>query len=269
MVKRRAIGASTASAVIFSVVLLSNLAMFAASQDRASLYDTAEVEASLSDTALALTASVAVNLLTSLQSFLASTTMACSDVMGAVSSYVPTIIDREEAGGVAVTASARMTGGALGDNLSLLRPFNGSVPGMLDLLARFDSQGGSGSSGVWLDRTESHALHLPVMLDGGASACAEAVGLASESASATAMPNCTSTAIDSWLSSTTSSLRDAAQTDGFVLSTAVDGLASSPCSVSYLILAVGTFEGVSGTVSVRFEESGNATFAQPAPSPQA
>ena len=267
---RPGIGATSAAAVIFSVILVSNLAIYISSQGRFLLYSRAEEEASFSDTAVALSAAAGANALVQVQAYLDSRTLNCSDAVGAVSAYVTGLSARESEAGVSASARASMTAGMKVDNLTMLRPFNGSVPGQLDIALEVTSSGVSESQGVWMSKDETHSLHLPVRIPDPAADCAAAVDVASDAAASTFLQNCTSTAIEGWLASATESYAASAREEGFSFSVQVIRSLTSPCSAIFLVeLADVDIPGVGGQFTVRLEEQGHASFEQSTPSRQA
>ncbi|HEV2390104.1 MAG TPA: hypothetical protein VGS04_05195, partial [Nitrososphaerales archaeon] len=63
-----------------------------------------------------------------------------------------------------------------GDNLTILAPFAGGVPGVLNLVEslRLMESGGGGS--VSLAREETHTLNIPIEVDSASSLCASTLG---------------------------------------------------------------------------------------------
>ncbi len=196
MVKRSGIGASAATAVIFSVLLISNFTVFMAAQGRQGLYIQAGAEDSLSNNTHVLAAVGAVGLLGRAQDFLGGAAFNCATAIEYTANHLASLNDVERKERLTVMTSASLAPSASAyDNMSMVKPFDGSVAGDVDILLKISASGAYLSSGVSLERTEFHLVHLPVRLEAAASTCTTAVGMLKSSLEGSRPSNCTGSAI--------------------------------------------------------------------------
>ncbi|MDE1852707.1 MAG: hypothetical protein KGI38_03045 [Thaumarchaeota archaeon] len=267
MVRRRGIGASAASAVIFSVLLVSNLAVYVASQDRARLYAQADGADSLGDSALILAWAGGADILIEAQSFLAGSAFGCSTAVSQMAQETGSLIDHQRGGGVDVTTTASLVqGGTTGDNMSFLSPYEGSVSGSFDVSLHMVATGALPGSGVTLQRSETHLVHLDFHLSKLTSDCAAAVAAITSSTSSADLPNCTAASMAPLMGRASQGPASDASQDGFEFSLAY-GITSSPsCSVDFVVsLEQDGIQGVSGTFSVRMEEGASVSIGIASP----
>lgn len=245
MVKRSGIGASAATAVIFSVLLISNLTVFIAAQDRQKLYIQAGDEDSLANDAHVLAAIGAVGILGRAQDFLGTTTFTCASAIESASSLLAglAVMEQRDKLTVATSASSAPSVSAF-DNMSALKPFDGSVSGQVDLTLSVRTSGAYPSSGVSVERTEVHLVHLPVRLESAASECLSGVKVLKSSLENSSPSNCTDSEIRPTLSRVSTFLSATAASTGFGLSFRYAILHSWGCFV-YFDLSI-TQEGVDG-----------------------
>jgi hypothetical protein len=264
MVKRLAIGATAASALIFSVILLSNFTLFVSSQDRARLYSQSDAEDSLGVNAIVLTGAAGANLLLEAQSAVGSQTLNCQTATGVVGSEIAGLADAQRAGGLSVYATSRViVGGSLTDNLSMLAPFNGSVASDLDIDVLAHAVGKDVSSGVSLDKFEWHLVHIPVRLGSLVADCLGSLQALLEDVSTTHLPNCTTSTIAPVLARVSLGPSSNASKDGFNFGFGFAITSSKPCSVSLKVsIEQSDVEGLGGPFTVRMEAEGSASFAK-------
>jgi len=265
MVKRRGIGATTASAVVFSIVLISNFAIYASSQNRGSLYSQADLEEYLATDSVAFAGASGANVLFALQSFLAGQTFDCSSAPSVVAAEIGVLSDNQSGRYLAEAASAREAPEyAVTDNLSSLAPFNGSLPTVLDVSLRVLESGGSAPAGVWLAKTETHLIHLPVRLDEAVADCLDAAVSLLGAVSSFQMANCTVPAVASFMGSESSQLEGKPTADGFEFSLRYAILDATSCSVGFQIsIEQANIQGIDGPFRVLLEDNGSASFARP------
>jgi hypothetical protein len=264
MVKRPGIGATTASAVIFSVLLVSNFAVYFASQDRARLYYQSNAEDLLSDNAQALVGAGATNLLVREQTFLESTVLPCNTADGLIASELAGFTDIQHTSDLIVSTSAMMASdGSVVDNLSMVAPFNGFVSGDFDTSDRILASGIDTATGVVYQKTEIHFVHIPARVQAAENDCQGVIKDISSATSSAIPANCTALAIAPILSHAIQSGTSKASRDGFTLDSKFYIIGENPCSIS-LIVSVDQKDvlGPSGFFNVRMQEETSVSFEQ-------
>ena len=202
MGKRRAVGATIASMLLFGSLLISNFVLVSAQQERMQLFSVADQEDALYDQGLAIKSVALVDLLDGVQIGLSSATLPCSTTFSALSSLVGSLsVSIDDSYGVA-EASARLASvGSASDNLTALKPFLGSIPGHLDLLAavkvHLESRGGVAT----YSKSETHYLNLPIGLERVVSFCQGSVAEVARVLDALGSNLCNATAVRSALTS--------------------------------------------------------------------
>ena len=266
MVARLGVGATGAAAIIFSVLLISSLLVFAASQERERLYQAADSEDALADYTSALMGAGGVDLLIEAEGPLASNVLPCPGAQGVAAGMVSTLSVLQQAGNVSVRVTAAAAPGSTqGDNLTMLAPFDGSVAGDLDLSLTMAASGGSTAAGAWIGKTEVHLAHLPVRLAGLSSDCQAAFEAVSQAISSTPLENCTSALEAPAIDRASRPWVAAAADDGFRSRVSFTVVPGSPCGVDLLVQVwqVGV-RGPAGYFTVQVAESGAVSFARPA-----
>ena len=263
MVRRLGIGATSAAVVVFSVILVSDLAVFASSQERAALYTRADAENLLSAEGSALTGVAAVNVLSQAQSILSRQAFVCSTAQYHMASLMASLDDFERLGPLTVTASALVVPGAAAvDNLSIVRPFNGTESGFLGLALRVSVRTHTSLGGVVLTRDVVHLVHLPLSWDALVRDCLGALSQVAEAVSATSISNCTSEAVAPIMAEASANPASQAATDGFSFRFSYSILAQSPCTLGFsAAVEQVNIEGPRGGFSVLLEGAGVASFA--------
>jgi hypothetical protein len=269
MVVRLGIGATAAASIIFSILLVSNFLVFAASQDRQNLYSVSDAEDSLGDVAVALMGAGGTNILLETQAAIGSRPLDCETALAATASMVGDLSDSQQSGGVSVSSTARLApDDSAGDNLSMLAPFDGSVSGELDLSVSMVAAGSALAGDVSISKAEVHLVHLPVELGRLAVDCTGALVGIVRTLSAEAPANCTSTEVDPLVLGASRSAASHVAADGFEFGLSYTIISSAECSVS---LQVGVQQtgivGPGGAFTVQLEAEGLASFAQPASAP--
>jgi hypothetical protein len=227
------------------------------------MYSRADAEDSAADRAYVDSGAAVAGLLIGIQDFIGARVFTCQSFAGDISANLETLAPRVNAEGLTVSTSAQLVSGAAADNLSVLKPFNGSVEGDLDLKVKVVSSGGSISTGVLIERTETHDVHLPVELQAMVSDCIGAVSSVMKSAAETTLTNCTSRSVEAWASAASFAPKALAVADGFAFRMVVLAVQPSPCSASFAVdLQQRMIQGMTGYFSVELEETGNATFSQ-------
>lgn len=263
MVKRVGVGATAASAVIFSVVLISNLALFVGSQDRASLYAQSDAEDLLAGEAATLTGSTATNLLSEVQSIVALGPMDCFTAARDLEVAIGSLVDEQRSGTLTVRATSYEAPDLYSaDDLSMLSPFNGSVSGDLNVGLSFTESSRMPVAGVTFDRNETHLAHLPVRWDSALQDCIGAVEAVVSAVSASHVSNCTVGMVGPRMAAAASGPEDSAAADGFTFGVDYSIAGETPCTVSFRI-SVGqpAVDGPAGEFNLLLEGRGSASFA--------
>ncbi|MDA4126265.1 MAG: hypothetical protein OK452_03540 [Thaumarchaeota archaeon] len=269
MVKRSGIGASAVTAVIFSALLISNLTVFMAAQNRQNLYIKAEAEDSLSNGLLVLAGVGSIGLLGRAQDFFSTTAFNCATAIESTANLLSSLIDIERKDKLTVVTSASWSPSVSAyDNMSMVKPFDGSVAGDVDILLKVSASGAYSPSGVSLERTESHLVHLPVRLEAATSVCTTGVEMLKSSLEGSSPSNCTAYAIGPILSRASAgpSALAASAGLGFGISFTIDQ--SGGCTVYFdVYISQDRIEGPHGTFSVRMEAAAFAYLRQVVPLP--
>jgi hypothetical protein len=264
LVKRRGIGATSASAVIFSVILISNLALFVASQDRARLYSQADAEDSMADGAISLAGGEEAVLLLRAQTMLGSQTLDCSTARGTIANKLAGLSSVQVSGVLTVSLSASLGPSAYArDSIPMLAPFNGSLPGELDLSVQVTAAGNDHPAGVSFNRAEVHLVHLPVRMDTAVKDCLNAVQTIEREVPSIVPANCTARAVNPLMTEAELGPAGAASRDGFRFALGYAVAEGSQCSVSFRVSIVQPeIPGPGGTFTVQMQGEGSASFGR-------
>lgn len=270
MVERRGIGATLAAALIFSVILLSNLALVSAAQDRARLYAAADAEESVRAISSALSDSGGADLLYSVQNYLGGGALGCQGAEARLKDQIARVSEVQTEAGVTVLVTAALVhSGSSADNMSAIAPFGGSVPGDVDVALRVVAAA-EVQPGVGFRKVETHLAHLPARFEKEASDCNSAVSAISGSAGEGVPQNCTSGAISPLMAAAAKSPASVARGDGFTFSYTFSADASGGCAVRFQVfLTQPGVPGPGGDFAVTMAAEGSATFGPPSPSQQA
>ena len=266
MVVRPGIGATTASAVIFSVLLISNLVVFVAAQGRESHYDQADVEDSLADEASVLMGAGATNILLRSAALLSSQVFSCQTAYADASRGAEGLTDAQSHGGLDERTTVVATVGIpSSDNLTMAAPFNGSLAGEFDLSLEITVSGGPTPDGVAFNRTEGHLVHLPVRLRSMASDCGLALAALSAAVAKDNGTDCTSEAVGPTVQGAIGGAEARASGDGFASTVDYTVAAGAACTVSFVVSVVQSgIDGPGGDFTVRLRGEGGSSFAPPA-----
>jgi hypothetical protein len=256
LVRRRGVGATAASAVVFSILLVANLAVFVSSQRRSVLYGQADVENMLGGGAVVLEAAGGADVLIGVQRFLSAGRFECQTAYGVIANEVASLSIFQQGENLTGSAKAQLSrSGEVSDNMSLLSPFNGSVPGDLTLAVRYTAIGGLPTVGVSLNRTETHIVHLPLRLERAASDCLSAITTMT-SYLANALPrNCTFMTVASLMDEASRTPATNARSDGFGFGLSYAIISQASCTVSFVVTyKQEAIQGIVGPFSTSFEE---------------
>lgn len=271
MVPRSAIGATSAAAVIFSIILVSNAALFYASQDREALYSKSDIESSLNDSAVVLAGVGGATILLGVQRALESQTLGCSVAEMRVSSMISGLAYFQKANNVTVSVSARAgPEWAKQDNFSMLSPYNGSSVGDLNILLHIAANGENELAGVSYARNEVHVVHLPVHLESAVQDCLASVKVVAISAASITPANCTRSAVGAAMNSAEIAASAMTSSDGLDFAMRYNVEDGPSCSVNYWIsVAQPDIAGPAGYFNLHLQEEASASFGRPSLSPPA
>ncbi len=248
-----------AASILFSVILIAGLAVYSAAQGRAALYSVADGEDYLADGFHVLMAAEGVDILLGAQGVVASQPLVCSSAMADVAQGVGALGDLQKEGGLTVASNAVLvqeTG--VDDNLSALRPYNGSVAGDLDLALRYNGSGSAGAA-VTFNRSETHYAHLGVHLASGVADCAVAAAAIGAALNGSTLPGCTPAAAGAVIQEAEQGPGALARSGGFKFAVGYSTSGGASCRVDFLVTLEQTgIQGPGGSFSVQFEEPGSA-----------
>ena len=255
------------ASVVFSIILVAGAAVYGASQDRGALYSRADAENSLGEGFLVLEAAGGTNILLGVQAFVESTPLACSSATATLSGALATLTDLQESGNLTVTTSASFLPGSNGpDSMPGLYPYNGSVPGDLDVALHFVGHGSLG--GATLKRSETHYAHLGLRLASASSDCVSAVASLSGTLAGSRPSNCTEAGVAPVFQGAVAELSSDASAEGFSLSSSFSVSGGGSCRVTFvLFFEESAIQGPGGDFSALFEQTGSALVQTAAGSP--
>ena len=251
------------ASVVFSVILVAGLSVYIASQDQESLYSRADSVDRLGDEFQALAAAEGASALLGVQSTLASEPLPCSSAEATLAKAVGSLSEVQSSLGVTVSSQAALAGGVgAADNMSALRPFNGSVPGDLDVSLRVTGTGTA--PGVTLSRTETHYAHLGVRVDAAVLDCRALADAVEGALVGSAPSNCTYGAVRPIVQEGAGAAASSAEGDGFRAGVSFSVAGSGRCEVTFLVTLVQSeVQGPGGPFSARFEEGRTASTGTP------
>ena len=263
MVVRVGVWATAASAVIFSILLLSNVIAFSASQGREVLYTRADAADFLNDEAAALMGASGTDVLLAVQAGIAAATLGCSTALRTTADLVGALVEEQNAQGVTVTTDSALAAvGSVTDNLSSLNPFDGSVSGDLDVRLAMVVSGNLSAEGTSMAKHETHYAHLPARVAAMAADCESAYGLVRDAVSISEPANCTSEDVAPIIEGAAGLAASMVGADGFKFGLGYSISVDPTCAVKFAVHVEQTgVQGPGGPFSVQLEQEGAATFA--------
>ena len=264
MVRRRGLGATMVASVAFAVILVSGLAVYAASQGREGLYYAADAEDSLADEFHVLAAAEGIDVLLGIQGYLGSHALGCTAGAAALGQEVESLSQRQSYANLTVSTRAVMVAaGDAADNMTALLPYGGWVAGDLDV-ALYVTGTGSAWPGVSFARSETHGAHLGFALEEASAACIGAVDAIYSALGSSGLQNCTSAAAGAVIGGASGPSALAAEADGLQLGLSYRASGTSSCQVSFLVRVVqGGIAGPGGTFTASLEEGGSVSLPPP------
>jgi hypothetical protein len=262
MAKRAGIGATMAAAVIFSIVLASNFAVYYAAQEDARLHSTSNAADALADESAVFEGAGGANILLREQAFLESNVLGCGSALAAVSVVISSLKDIQTSANLTVVTSATPAlRGPAADNLSMLAPFGGYVLGLLDTALHEEAKGGEGVLGVSYFRNETHYVNLPVRITNMAGDCDQALSDIKGVVSSTVVPNCTASVVFPLIAAAAMSPSTEAGASGLRLAMDSTIVGVAPCSVDVTVtVSQVSVMGPAGNFRVELEGEVLAVF---------
>ena len=262
MAKRAGIGATVAAAVIFSIVLASNFAVYYAAQEDARLHSTSNAADALADESAAFEGAGGADILLKEQVFLESSILGCSTAGAVVSAEISSLTDIQTSANLTVvTVATPSLRGPTADNLSMIAPFGGYVTGFLDTTLHEEARGSESVLGVSYVRNETHYANLPVRIWDMAEDCNQAVSDIKRAVSSTVPPNCTTSIVSSLIAAASVGPSTKAMASGFRF--AVDSTIGdvAPCSVKVTVtVSQANAIGPAGDFSVELQQEAFVDF---------
>lgn len=170
----KAIAATITSLIIFGTLVASNIALYGSREQVVVLYAVSDRARAVATDAELAKGLLALSVLRTYQSVLETSSSSCSDPLETMPALRPMVLSSNH-GGLAASLRGSLTrGGVQNDNLTLLTPFTGFVPGYVNFALTVELD--FSSSFVQYHRAELHFVHLPVLYDRSVAACLSAVG---------------------------------------------------------------------------------------------
>jgi hypothetical protein len=257
---RKAVAATLASVVLLSVLVAADATVMSAEDNLASSAQTSHLESRELLLEQSLAGSVSLQVLATVQGYLSSNPAECDGLPRYFSSVSASSsvsgIDSGVAYAANATADDAQVAAPLLDNLTIIAPFAGAVPGVMDLQESLSVKEVGGGGSVSLERRETHTLNVPIAVDSAASLCASALGAF---ASALSQSPCNATLEQMAFEAVLPGIVEEASAQGFVL-TAGWGSGAAACSAAYWVTLVEP--GVAGaTGSFDWTVRGSGTAA--------
>jgi hypothetical protein len=245
---RKAIAATVASVLLFTALVVANATTMVAQDNLASTAQASLVESRELVLGRSLAGSTSALALSQVQTYLASNPADCGGLPRYLASVSASSSVSGEEEGVSYVASttaseapAARLQGSQNDNLTLLAPFAGSIPGALNLQANVSVQEVGGGGSITLERHELHLLNIPVSPGSASSLCSLALG----ALAAALGSSCNATLAQAAFDSVLPALVAEAAARGFVLTA---GWGLNACSATYWVTLVEPgVEGVTGS----------------------
>ena len=234
----KAVAATLASVVLLTVLVAADATVMSAQDNLAASAQTSRLESRELLLEQSLGGSLSLQVLAKVQWYLSSHPAECDGL----SQYIASISASSSVSGVdsgiayAVNATADEAPGTapLPDNLTVVAPFAGAVPGALNLREALGVIEVGGGGSVSLERRETHALNLPVEVDSASSLCATALGALG---SALSRSPCNVTLEQAAFDTVLPRIAEEASAQGFVLTAGWESGAAA-CSAAYWVTLV-------------------------------
>jgi len=250
---RKAVAATLASVVLFTVLVVADATVMSAQDNLASSAQTSHIESRELVLYESSAGSVSLQVLAQVQEYVSSNSADCGDLPQYLGSILASGSISGEDSGIEFVANATaaeahfsLLQAPRGDNLTIDAPFSGYLSGALDLQAALSVKEEGGGGSVSFQRLETHILNLPISPGTASSLCSSTLGAL---ASALSRSPCNSTLEQAAFEAVLPALVEEAGGQGFAL-TAGWGSGGPACSVAYWVTLVE--RGVAG-VTGRFD----------------
>jgi hypothetical protein len=236
MVRRRGLGATVASAFIFSVLLASSFWVYYSAEENDRLHLTSNAADAIADDGLAFEGVAGTNVLLTEQAFLESNVLQCGSALATVSGEINGLTDSQASANLTVvTGASQPSQGPALDNLSMLAPFGGFVGGVVDTALHEEMKGDAATLGVSYAKNETHYVHLPVRIADMTSDCDSALSDARRVASAATPPQCAPPAVYHVIAEAVGAVGSKAIGSGLRLAVNSTIVGTAPCSVDVTV----------------------------------
>lgn len=255
MVGRTGVAATLSAAVVFTVLVLSNIALQSAALNSSQYASTADSEKRILADAHVLEGTVAYSLMYGAQIALASNAMACSGT-SAPPPWLQGLTASQSSAGVTVSGTVAEGGGLPTSDLGLLRPFNGSAPGGLNFTLEISAVADDALSGVEFSETSMAQANMPVRYSAGAQTCRYSSAEMAAALGGAKMVNCTTDALPANISALSDALVARAGSQGFGLRFAYSTYPAASCVVVLTTTVLQSdVKGPGGPFTARWSET--------------
>lgn len=196
---RKAIASTLAAVVLLTVLVAADITTLAAEDNVASAALTSRLESRELLLKEATMGGLAMELLAQAQQYLSTSPAECASIQQYLESVSASSSTSGVDSGIAFSGNgsasgaspAYLAGAPEPDNLTLVSPFSGAVPGALDLEASLTINEVGGGGSVSLSKAEDHVLNIPIEASSAQSLCASS--LSSLQAAFSSVPPCNAT----------------------------------------------------------------------------
>jgi len=236
MDRRAGVGATVASAVIFSILLASSLSVYLAAQEDNRLHLTSNAADAIADDSVAFEGAGGTNVLLREQTLLESNVFDCRSAVATVSQDISDLKDVQASANLTlVTTASPALHGPASDNLSMLSPFSGYLEGFVNTALHDRLKGAAATLGVSYAKNETHYVHLPLRLGDMVSDCDQALSDAEGVVSNTTLSECTSSAVYPVIAAAVGLSGSEAAGSGFQFGVHSVIIRTEPCSIDITV----------------------------------
>jgi hypothetical protein len=252
---RKAIAATAASVLLFSMLVAADASLVMAQDNAASSARLAQLESSEALIGMSAAGTVSFDVLAQAQQYISTNVAMCDSLQSYFSAMTPSASTSGERDGIhfAADAVAKATSpdSSSPDNLTLLAPFSGNARGDLNLQESLSFTAVSAGGTVSFSRTEAHSLEIPVKVDSASSVCS--TSMASLATALSASP-CSATLDRASFDEALPAVERQAAAQGFALSAGWDP--AGACSAAYWVTLVEPTHGAAGDFDWTLRGSG-------------
>ncbi len=265
MGKRVGFGATFASAIIFSVLLISNFAILIGSDQRARLTAESDAESYLYDRVQVMAGAEGITLLEQVQTLVSSRVFPCPGLPAAVASAVGMIQTSQTEG--ALTVNVSLTNGpnyTRSEDKGIYQPYNGSVRGSLNVFLTATELTTSSLFGVQFHESETSYLTLPARLSAIESYCEASISSIASDLGKVPTKGCNSTDISATTSAENQLLEQNAEAAGLASRISYSILGGPKCVVGYVLeVSQRGIAGPGGPFTLTAEGGGTVLLESP------